>query len=588
MGKFEERFEKMRPFFDKIVSNQYLSAVRDGFIACIPIILFSSIFLLFAYLPNAWGFYWSADVTNKILIAYNYSMGLLALFVTGTTSKNLTDSKNLKLKKTNQINPISVIVASEIAFIILAIIPLKSGADITFLGTQGLIAAYIVGLIVPNIYYVCIKNNITIKLPPQVPQNIAQTFKDVLPLGASIGLFWIFDIAFRAITGGKNLPQWIIAALSPLFKASESYFGLCLIAGAMAFFWFLGVHGPSIVQPAVVAIQTAYTAQNLQLATQGEHAYHVLTLNAMDYVMNFGGTGSTFVLAFLFLIFAKSDQLKAIGKASFIPSSFSVNEPILFGTPTIMNPLLMIPFILTPMVNISLLKFFVTTLGMNGLMYTLPWTIPAPIGIVISSGLAPLSFLLVAVILIADTVIYLPFVKAYDKQLLHEEIENAQKLEEEGKLDPDDVDIPADLALEGIDVVHVGATPQVEVSEITNDEPSNTDVPTIDKETNVLVLCAGGGTSGILANALNKIAEERNLPLSAAARAYGQDMDLIKDMDMVILAPQMESMKDKLKEITDKYGVDLVPTSGRQYIELTQNPDKAIAFVVEHTKDLNR
>ncbi len=93
------------------------------------------------------------------------------------------------------------------------------------------------------------------------------------------------------------------------------------------------------------------------------------------------------------------------------------------------------------------------------------------------------------------------------------------------------------------------------------------------------MLCAGGGTSGILANALNKLSKERGLKLSAAARAYGQDMDLIKDMNMVILAPQMESMKGNLKKITDKYGVKLVTTTGRQYIELTNNGDKALDFV---------
>src|SRR5699024_1477590 len=100
----------------------------------------------------------------------------------------------------------------------------------------------------------------------------------------------------------------------------------------------------------------------------------------------------------------------------------------------------------------------------------------------------------------------------------------------------------------------------------------------IPENSTVLVLCAGGGTSGILANALNKLASEKNLSLSAAARAYGQDMDLIQDMDLVILAPQMDSMKDNLRKITDKYGVKMVSTSGKQYIELTRDGDKALAF----------
>ena len=142
----------MKPKFEKIAANPYVSAVRDGFIAAMPIILFSSLFTLIAYVPNAWGFYWPKAVENALVLPYSYSMGLLALYVTATCAKNLTDYKNLKLPKTNQINPMNVILAAEISFIIIAIKVGKNGLDLTYLGTQGLIASYIVGLIVPNIY----------------------------------------------------------------------------------------------------------------------------------------------------------------------------------------------------------------------------------------------------------------------------------------------------------------------------------------------------------------------------------------------------------------------------------------------------
>ncbi|WP_338214823.1 lactose-specific PTS transporter subunit EIIC [Companilactobacillus muriivasis] len=574
-------FDKLKPAFEAIAANKYVSAIRDGFIACMPIIIFSSIFMMIAYVPNAWGFYWPTNVTNIFMIAYNYSMGLLALFVAGTTAKNLTDSQNLELPKTNQINPVSVIIASEIAFIILSILPLKTGNDLTYMGTQGLICAYIVGLIVPNIYYICIKNNVTIKLPPQVPQNISQTFKDLIPMASSVTLFWLFGIGFKAATG-TILPRWIIQVLSPLFRASDSYIGLSIIAGAMAFFWFCGVQGPSIVQPAVVPIMIANTAANLQQYQAGVHASHVLAMNTMDYVMNFGGTGSTFVVAFIMLFAARSAQLKAVGKAAFIPGSFSVNEPVLFGMPIIMNPMFFLPFLATPIVNVCMFKFFVNVLGMNSIMYTMPWTIPAPIGILISTGFAPLSFVFVLLALVVDVLIYFPFIRVYDKTLLTEEKANEAKV----------------AAGEG-DVTVAGATPEVALDandsnetatvEASSDNAGETTVATSsskdteeyfkNNEVDVLVLCAGGGTSGILANALNKLSKNKGLKLSAAARAYGQDMDLIQNMNMVILAPQMESMKGNLKKITDKYGVKLVTTTGRQYIELTNDGDKALNFV---------
>ncbi|GAQ00411.1 PTS lactose transporter subunit IIB [Companilactobacillus farciminis] len=548
----------------KIASNAYVSAIRDGFIAAMPIILFSSLFILVAYVPNAWGYHWPTNVENNIMIAYNYSMGLLALFVTATTAKNLTDTKNLDLPKTNQMNSVSIIMAAEIAFIISSIVQNKGGADLTYLGTQGLVASYLVGLIVPNIYYICIKNNVTIKMPPQVPQNISQTFKDVIPMFLSVTVFWAFSLLLVNLTG-KNLAQLIIAILAPIFSASDSYIGLAIIAGAMGFFWFVGVQGPSIVAPAVSAIEVTNTAANLNLIQAGHQATHVLAQNAQDYVMNMGGTGSTFILVFLFLFLAKSKQLKALGKASFIPVSFSVNEPILFGAPIIMNPIFFIPFVVTPMVNICMFKFFIDVLGMNGMMYTMPWVIPAPIGILVSTGFAPLAFVFVLLSLVVDAFIWLPFMRSYDRDLLTAE---NKKAEEEGIATDDSTDETTDDSNDAT----VMAT----------DESDDKDDTTLDKDTAVMVICAGGGTSGILANALNKMAKERDLPLSAAARAYGQDMNMIQDMDLVILAPQMESMKGNVKKITDKYGAKLATTSGKEYIELTRNPEKSLKFVKDH------
>ena len=569
-------FDKLKPVFEAIAANKYISAIRDGFIACMPIIIFSSIFMMVAYVPNAWGFYWPDNVTNTLMVAYNYSMGLLALFVAGTTAKNLTDSKNLELPKTNQINPVAVIVASEISFVILSILPLKTGVDLTYMGTQGLICAYIVGLIVPNIYYVCIKNNVTIKLPEQVPGNIAQSFKDLIPMGLSVTAFWLFGVGFKAATG-TVLPRWIIQVLSPLFQASDSYLGLALIAGAMAFFWFCGVQGPSIVQPAVVPIMIANTAANLQQYQAGQHVSHVLAMNTMDYVMNFGGTGATLVVPFIMLFAARSAQLKAVGKVSFVPCTFGVNEPVLFGMPIIMNPMFFIPFLATPIVNVCLFKFFVSVLGMNSMMYTMPWTVPAPIGILISTGFAPLAFAFVLLTLVLDVAIYFPFIRVYDSTLLAEEKAKEEVIEDDG------------MAVLASDTVSPSIPTGLTVATATDDDATHVLPETApsahgeayfkQNEVDVLVLCAGGGTSGILANALNKLSKERGLKLSAAARAYGQDMDLIKDMNMVILAPQMESMKGNLKKITDKYGVKLVTTTGRQYIELTNNGDMALDFV---------
>ena len=153
MNKLIELIEKGKPFFEKISRNKYLRAIRDGFIAGMPVILFSSIFILIAYVPNAWGFHWSKDIETFLMTPYSYSMGILAFFVGGTTAKALTDSMNRDLPATNQINFISTMLASMVGFLLMAAEPAKEGGFLTaFMGTKGLLTAFIAAFVTVNVY----------------------------------------------------------------------------------------------------------------------------------------------------------------------------------------------------------------------------------------------------------------------------------------------------------------------------------------------------------------------------------------------------------------------------------------------------
>lgn len=130
-------------------------------------------------------------------------------------------------------------------------------------------------------------------------------------------------------------------------------------------------------------------SSNLAAYQAGEHAASVLTLGAQYFVVCLGGTGATLVVCLMFAFLAKSKELQAVGRASSIPVLFNVNEPFLFGAPMVLNPVFFVPFVLAPVLNVWLLKIFVDLLGMNGFLYTLPWTCPGPLGIVLGCGLAP-------------------------------------------------------------------------------------------------------------------------------------------------------------------------------------------------------
>lgn len=297
--------EKGQPFFNAIARNKYLKAIRDGFISVIPIIIFSSIFCLVASVPNIWGFYWADDINNALWKCYNYSMGILAIACAATTAKHFADAQNRDLPKNNQINFISCMCAAIIGFLLLSSDTIAtdaaSGFNTTYLGSKGLLTAFIAAFVTGIIYKFFIKRNITVKMPEQVPPNISQTFKDIIPFSVCITVFWVFDIVFRAAFG-FCFAQGVIQVFQPLFTAADGYIGLAVIYGAMSLFWFVGVHGPSIVEPAIAAALVANMTDNLAAFQAGQHASAVLTQGAQYFVVCMGGTGATLVLVLYVLL----------------------------------------------------------------------------------------------------------------------------------------------------------------------------------------------------------------------------------------------------------------------------------------------
>ncbi len=561
MNKLIELIEKGKPFFENISRNKYLRAIRDGFIAGMPVILFSSIFILIAYVPNAWGFHWSKDIETFLMTPYSYSMGILAFFVGGTTAKALTDSMNRDLPATNQINFISTMLASMVGFLLMAAEPAKDGGFLTaFMGTKGLLTAFIAAFVTVNVYKVCVKNNVTIRMPDEVPPNISQVFKDLIPFTVSVVLLYGLELIVKGGLG-VTVAESIGTLLAPLFSAADGYVGITIIFGAFAFFWFIGIHGPSIVEPAIAAITYANAEVNLNLIQQGMHADKILTSGTQMFIVTMGGTGATLVVPFMFMWLTKSKRNRAIGRASVVPTFFGVNEPILFGAPLVLNPIFFIPFIFAPIANVWIFKFFVDTLGMNSFTSNLPWTTPGPLGIVLGTNFQVLSFILAALLVVVDVIIYYPFVKVYDEQILEEERSGKSNDSLKEKVAANFNTAKADAILEKAGV---------------EGEPVQNNIT---KETNVLVLCAGGGTSGLLANALNKAAAEYNVPVKAAAGGYGAHREMLPEFDLVILAPQVASNYEDMKAETDKLGIKLAKTEGAQYIKLTRDGKGALAFV---------
>ena len=546
-----KKIEKGKPFFDKIAQNIYLGAVRDGFLTAMPAILFSSVFILAASIPEIFGIKLPADVSTWLWKVYNYSMGIVGLLVSATTAKCLAESMNRRLPEGKVINTTSVMLASICGFFMLAVSDVKLGISTTYLGTKGLLASFIAAFITVKMYKFCVEKDVTIHMPKEVPGTISQMFRDVFPFSFSVLVCVLIDLIVRNLFG-YTFAEAIITLLQPLFTAADGYLGICIIWGAMAMFWFVGVHGPSIVEPAIAAIIYANVDANLVLFKAGHQAANVLTVGLGNFVGTMGGTGATLVVPFLFMLFARSKQLKAVGKTTFIPVCFAVNEPLLFATPIVLNPYFFVPFLLAPMVNVSLFKFFVDVLKMNSFIYVLPWATPAPIGLILGTGISFLAVLLAVLLIVVDGIIYLPFVKAYDASLLEEEKQKE--------------------ALEALE------------EQVKEEEPETNEPLQLDKKINVLVLCVGAGTSAMFANAVKEGAKETGFPVDATASAYGNHYDILKNYDVVVLSPQVQAHLEEVKQDA-KEGTKVIATKGAQYIQLTRDPKGAVEFIVEQEKE---
>lgn len=190
---------------------------------------------------------------------------------------------------------------------------------------------------------------------------------------------------------------------------------------------------------------------------------------------------------------------------------------------------------------------------MNSFVYVMPWAMPGPLGLFFGTGMAPLALVLAGVLLAVDVVLYLPFIKAYDATLVAEESRKHEEIVEEEREEAE--------------------------------ENKAEEAGSLDHDLNVLVLCVGAGTSAMFANAVNKGAEAENLPVKARAEAFGAHTDILKDFQLVVLSPQVQSRYDEIAADASQYGIKLVRTKGAQYIQLTKDPKGAVEFVV---KEANR
>jgi len=412
--------QRLAPIAGKFASQRHVGAIRDGFIMAMPFMIVGSFLLIFAFPPFAkdttfaFGRWWldiASKYQNDILTPFSMSMGIMSCFITVGIAYNLAKSYKMDALSSGLLSLMTFLLVSA---------PMKDGQlSGDYLSGTGVFTAIIVAIYATEISRLLIKYHIGFKLPEQVPDKIRQSFNLLIPAIVMIITIYPFNLWLQ-YEFGMVLPQAIMAIFTPLVSASDSLSGILLVIIIAHVLWFAGIHGAAIVGGIMQPFWLYNLDINQKALAAGQAIPHTFMEPFWAFFIVIGGSGATVALVLLYLR-SRSAHLRSLGKLSIIPAIFNINEPVIFGSPLVMNPIMFIPFIGAPIVN-AIIAYSATQMNLVGKVVSLvPWTTPAPIGAMWASGWLVGGAVLVFGLIVVDLFIYYPFFKIYEKQLIEQE-----------------------------------------------------------------------------------------------------------------------------------------------------------------------
>ena len=413
------------PVAFKMSNQRHMRAIRQGIVATLPLTIVGSFFVILLNLPIT-GYAEFIEPYKAIVdVPFRFTVGILALYA--------TYGMGAALAKSYDLDEVGGGLLATVGFLISTVVPVQvtesvegviaSGRylNIASLSSSSLFGAIVASIISIEIYRIMKEKKITIKMPEGVPPEVSNSFAALLPALVIILLFWVLRHFLNF-----DISALLSKLLMPLkdVLAGNSLIGGLITVFLITFFWALGIHGPAIMGPVIRPIWDVSIAENMTEFTNGVAASNlpnIFTEQFLQWFVWIGGAGTTLALVFLFLT-SKSKYLKSLGRLSLLPGLFNINEPIIFGAPIVMNPVLAIPFILAPLV-LTTLSYFLTITGIIPLMMArLPFTMPSPVAAVMSTNWNLMAGVLVVINFIIALLIYYPFFKMFEKQQLSKEL----------------------------------------------------------------------------------------------------------------------------------------------------------------------
>ncbi|MCO5478426.1 PTS system, cellobiose-specific IIC component [Enterococcus sp. AZ091] len=439
---------KVLPIATKIGNQRFLVALRDSFIGTMPIVMTGSIALLInAFLvdiPDQFNlqkitsfFQWWVDINNLVfkgsisivalLFIYCLGVNIAKIYKTDTLSSGLVAlssfiisignsmTSTYNLSNNNNIDLTTLFTGVE------GIKVTGSSLNVTISGllpgtqinSNGYFTAIIIGFLSSIIFCKLMNKNWTIKLPDTVPPAIAKPFLSIIPALVSLYIVAIFTFSFTKITD-LLIIDWIYKVLqTPMLGLSQSFLAVVLVAALTQFFWFFGIHGGNVMAPIMEGVFGVALLANLEAYQNNETIPYVWTS------VSYGSFVWYATLGLLIAIFwvSKNSHYKEVAKLGIMPVLFNIGEPVMYGLPTVLNPILFIPFLLCPAV-MSSVAYLVTDLGwVSPVTQNVTWVMPPVLYGFFSTGFDWRSIILSIINLFLATLIYLPFVRMANKKI---------------------------------------------------------------------------------------------------------------------------------------------------------------------------
>src|SRR5699024_6638250 len=285
------------------------------------------------------------------------------------------------------------------------------------LGAEGMFLGIFTAFISAELYRFFVNKEWTIKMPAGVPGAVSKSFSALIPVTLTLTAFLLVRIIF-SYTPFDTVQNFIYTIIQEPLTALGSGLPATIIAVLLIqLFWFFGLHGQIIINSVFDPIWFALNDHILKAFYAGAVFSNIVTKPVIvSFLVGMVGTGMTLAVIILSFIIGRSRQLKELGKLGAPAGIFNVNEPIIFGLPIVMNPLILIPWLIAQVI-VTIITYFAMSTGLvpppAGII--VPWTTPPILSGYLATGNAWQGAVLQLFNLFVVVVIWWPFLKILDK-----------------------------------------------------------------------------------------------------------------------------------------------------------------------------